>query len=202
MLLRILIVVVTLIAGGGIYYLAFQAPKPVDPPAEDERTAQNQNMVESITGTGQAGDWLVSRGYKFTDQLVATATNTPISHVGVYDKERNLVIEADGAGGVHEKPLADFVNKSHRVILIRPMWAKGQAPQQAIEAARKLVGKKYDFLGTVGLNVSERFYCSELAVYIYKPFMSGKEKLPLTMEPGQLYLWGSVLWDSRPRHEM
>lgn len=62
------------------------------------------------------------------------------------------------------------------------------------------IGKKYDFLGTIGFNNPEHYYCSELAVEIYKPWHTSADRLPDVIKPGELYLWGKILYDSLPRH--
>ncbi len=175
------------------------APKPVHPPAADLRARQTDAMLEKVIQLGRNGDWLVIRGYHSTDQLVAAATRTPLSHVAVLDMEKRQVIEAEGKG-VHTTPLRAFVDKAHRLLLIRPIWAqKPGAGQEAVAVARKLVGMPYDFLGTVGLDHPHSYYCSELAVKVYKNFITEDDKLPNVMEPGQMYLWGTILYDSRPR---
>lgn len=74
--------------------------------------------------------------------------------------------------------------------------------QLAIYNANQLVGKNYDFLGTIGFNFPSKYYCSELAIFLYKPWHSKKEKFPKVVKPGELYLCGNVLYDSRPRDEI
>ncbi len=167
-------------------------------PAADLRAAQNQRIIEAVTSLGRDGDWLVVRGYKPTDDLIAGLVNAPISHVGLLDLGRRQVIEADSSG-VHATPLESFVDHSHRLILVRPIWSE-EGRQAALGKARALVGKPYDFLGLVGLDVPERYYCSELAIRVYADFQRECHDIPRVIEPGFLYLWGSILFDSRPRH--
>ncbi len=45
-------------------------------------------IIEAVTSLGRDGDWLVVRGYKPTDDLIAGLVNAPISHVGVLDLGR------------------------------------------------------------------------------------------------------------------
>ena len=84
-------------------------------------------------------------------------------------------------------------------MVIRPKWARGDNGHRALEIARTKVGGKYDFTGTIGLDIPERYYCSELAVEIYKTWQRPEDHLPNIIEPGQLYLWGRVLYDSFER---
>lgn len=176
--------------------LGCTTPVVVRPPAD--REARASLALEQVTRLGQPGDWLVMRGYHATDNLVAAVTAEPFSHVAVLDAERGQVIEAEGKG-LHTAPLADFLHRAHRVILMRPMWATTPERQRAaVEKARSLVGRPYDFTGLIGLNVADRYYCSELAVAVYAPHASRKDRLPLVIPPGDMHHWATILWDSGP----
>lgn len=174
------------------------SPFTVSPPDDDKRIPQNQEFLAHVMTRGRDGDWLVVRGYTFGDHLVTTLTSTPISHAAILDKERKGVIEATGEG-VHYTDLMRFINKSHRILLIRPVWSTETSSREALMKARSLTGRDYDFLGTLGFNVPEQYYCSELVIYVYRDFIEEDETLPHVIEPGQLYLWGEILYDSRPR---
>lgn len=90
------------------------------------------------------------------------------------------------------------MNKSYRLLIIRPRWLNSK---KAFLNAQNLVGKKYDFLGTIGFNFPNKYYCSELALTIYKEWYRPTEKFPKVIKPGELYLYGKVLYDSLPRDE-
>jgi hypothetical protein len=169
----------------------------------DDRTHSEQNkaITQKIIELANTGDWLVIRGYHATDNLVSNATGIPISHVGLFNSEFLQVIEAEGKG-VHFSELNEFVNKSYRLLIIRPRWKTENNSKNVWENAFKLVGKSYDFLGTIGFNYPSKYYCSELAVYVYDEWFTGKEKFPNTIKPGELYLYGTVLYDSLPRDEI
>ena len=66
----------------------------------------------------------------------------------------------------------------------------------ALAKARALVGRPYDFLGLIGLDVPDSFYCSELTLEVYRPFIRPGDVVPRPVEPGQHYFWGRVLYDS------
>jgi uncharacterized protein YycO len=176
--------------------LGCATPVVVHAPANrQEREAQ---ALREISRLGQPGDWLVMRGYHVTDNLVSALTDASFSHVAVLDPERGQVIEAEGKG-LHTAPLADFMHRAHLVILMRPMWATTAERQQAaVDRARSLVGRPYDFLGLVGLKVPDSYYCSELAVAAYAPHPSRKDRLPLVIPPGDMHHWATILWDSGP----
>jgi len=170
----------------------------VTPPPAEVRERENKRIRESILVLGKNGDWLATRGYKSGDQLVVHATHTPISHAAVLDMDNLQVVEAEGKG-VHLTGLDDFIDKSHRVILMRPIWAKDDHGDKALAEAITLVGKKYDLMGILGLNTKDAYYCSELCLYIYRKHHEEKNNLPKVIEPGQLYLWADILFDSRPK---
>ncbi|MEW7971939.1 MAG: YiiX/YebB-like N1pC/P60 family cysteine hydrolase [Candidatus Thiodiazotropha endolucinida] len=168
-----------------------------DPKIHEE---QNEIILEEVMNKAQTGDWLVTRGYHVTDNMVSNVTGIPISHVGIYNSTSEQVIEAEG-NGVHLSTLYEFVNKSYRLLIIRPRWQSLQNHNLAWDAAEKLEGKDYDFLGTIGFNYPNKYYCSELAIFIYKQWYEGNEKFPSVIKPGELYLYGTILYDSLPRDE-
>ena len=168
------------------------------PPPPDVRAPADAETLARLRSMGRDGDWLVIRGYHATDNFVATATNSPFSHAAVLDLEHDRVIEAE-AKGIHFTPLAQFVAKSHRVLLIRPVWSDSVSAPAALARARALVGRPYNFLGLIGVDVPERFYCSELTLEVYKPYLRANDVVPRPIEPGKLHYWGRVLYDSGAR---
>jgi hypothetical protein len=174
-------------------------PSVVFAPEEPLRTQQTAAWLKAVREVGKTGDWLVLRGYHETDHLVATATNQPFSHVAVLDMAEDQVIEAIGSG-VQSLGLEERLHTSHHVMVMRPRWWREERAANAISAARAQVGGSYDFLGTVGLGAKDRFYCSELAVHIYRPYFEGDERIPGVLEPGHMYMWGEIVYDSRSRN--
>lgn len=162
-----------------------------------DRASREAAMLEALHTHGQPGDWLVIRGYHKTDNLVSAVTNSPFSHAAVLDLEREQVVEADGTG-LHATALPAFVRKAHRLMIVRSQWALDAATQRAaVEKARSLVGRPYDFTGLLGINVPDRYYCSELAVAVYGHHPAHrKDHLPPVVPPDQLHYWGRVVWDS------
>jgi hypothetical protein len=154
--------------------------------------------LEPVRAVIEHGDWVVIRGVTGPDNLIGAATNMPFSHASVYDKENDQVIEAD-SHGVHLTPLAEYLGSAARVWIIKPMWATDANRPLAVEAARRLVGRPYDFLGTIGLDAPDSYYCSELAVSVYKPYMGNipsQNPIPQVISPGRLHHWGRVVYDS------
>ena len=165
--------------------------------APNARADRDTDTVARVRALGRNGDWLVIRGYHVSDNLIATLTNSPFSHAAVLDLDEDRVIEAESKG-VHVTSLAEFVAKSHRLLLIRPVWSDANTADAALQKARRLVGRPYDFIGLIGLDVPDRYYCSELTVEVYRPFISSETIVPRPVEPGKLHYWGRVLYDSGP----
>ncbi len=170
----------------------------VSPPADEVRNTQTDMWMEQIKAQGKDGYWLVIRGYKEADHLIVTATSTPLSHAAVLDLGNEQVVESV-AKGVIRTPLRKFVHNAHRVLLIKPRWWNEDAGAAAAAEAQSLVGSGYDYAGLVGLSSDSRFYCSELAFHVYRKHHSDRDHIPMVIEPGQMYLWGQVLWDSYTR---
>lgn len=171
----------------------------VRPPQEPLRSIQTAEWLAQVEAVAQSGDWLVLRGYHVTDNLVSAATNHPLSHVAVIDRERGEVIEAVGAG-LQTMELRERIHEAHRVLVMRPRWWTPERGREAVARARALVGGAYDFLGTVGIDSDDRFYCSEFATHVYDEYHDELEHFPIVIEPGHMYLYGQVLYDSRFRN--
>ena len=174
---------------------ACATPAVVRPVAADLKSVRDAQMLHEVRRLGRNGDWLVIRGYHATDHLVSVATNTPWSHAAVLDVDRDQVVEAEGRG-VHSTPLPEFVAKSHRLMLVRSNWATDKSSLEAVHNARTWVGKGYDFLGLAGLNIPDRYYCSELAVAAYRAYIPSGAYIPRPVAPAQLHYWGRILYDS------
>jgi len=137
--------------------------KPHDTPAS---RAETQRWLGWIASKARHGDWLVIRGYHKGDALVAVSTNAVLTHAAILDLERGVVIEAV-APLVRVVPLAAFVAGADRLLVIHPTGWTADRGRAAVARAREQIGSSYDFLGTIGLPSRKRFYCTELAVWIY-----------------------------------
>lgn len=160
-----------------------------------------ENEVAHIRAALQHGDWLVTRGVKHADNAVATLTNMPFSHAALYDAERDEVLEAE-AQGIHTTPLDAFLEKSYRVMVVQPFWATNDAIRRgAVQEARGMVGKGYNFTGLAGINTPRRYYCTQLVIAAYKPFMVAMpdNPIPAPVKPGQMHHWGRIVYDTGPR---
>lgn len=168
------------------------AEKPLEGATREQRDSV---ITEEVRHLGRDADWLVIRGYHLSDNLVASLTNKPFSHAAVLDLANDRVIEAE-AQGVHFTALPEFVAKSHRLLLIRPVWSNAASAQAALKKARDVVGRPYDFFGLIGFDIPDRYYCSGLTIEIYRPYIRSDDLVPRPVEPGQLLYWGRILYDS------
>ncbi|MDR2340303.1 MAG: hypothetical protein LBF40_09275 [Deltaproteobacteria bacterium] len=143
------------------------------------------------------GDWVVIRGVDKPANFIGSMTNMPFSHSSIYDAEKDMVIESE-AEGVHYSPLSKYIGKAQRVWIVKPVWATPENRHKAVERARTRLGKPYDFLGLIGLQLPWAYYCTELVVDAWRPFMGGKEDnpIPRVISPGRLHHWGRVVYDS------
>jgi hypothetical protein len=46
--------------------------------------------------------------------------------------------------------------------------------------------------------MSDRYYCTELAIAAYRPFIkeTPDNPIPHTIMPGQMYHWGQIIFDT------
>lgn len=167
--------------------------------ADSSNTLTQPHAVEEVRQVLQHGDWLVSRGVHYTDNFVAAMSNAPFSHAAIYDADTDEVIEAENQG-VHVTKLADFIAKSQRVMVIRPQWATPDNSTQAVQLARSWIGKGYNLSGLVGLNMPDRYYCTQLVIAAYKPTMTEKpdNPIPWVIKPSQMHHWGRIMYDTGP----
>ena len=159
--------------------------------------AEVQSWQQIIQEKGGNGMWLVNRGYRLGDDIVATATGSVFPHAAILDHENEVVIEALWAGNV-VTPLDEFIALSHRVALVQPEGWTPEAGDAALAKARSQLGKKYDFAGILGLPGSNRWYCSELATWCWdRP----ADRLGpwYVIHPRRLLKMGMVVFDSGSR---
>jgi hypothetical protein len=165
------------------------------PPDAVSRACLNESALQAILKQGADGDWLVVRQYHKTDNFIATVRNSPLSHAAVLDLKNRRVIQANSEG-THVTALTDFIAGCHRILLIRPKWSSPANRKAALAEAEALIGRKYDYLGLLGIDIPRRFYCSELALHIYRQYQKPSDLIPHPAAPDQLYFYGRILYDS------
>jgi hypothetical protein len=167
------------------------------PPAIAE--VQNREMLRQIEALGETGDWLIIRGYKVMDDALSAMSGGPLSHAAILDKEKGVVIEAERIG-VHSTTLQAYIAKSHRIVLVRPFWAKGGAGADAVSNAYAHCGKRYNYMGILfQAKDPSRQYCTELVVNVYQKYFRPEDTFEAILMPMAMLAWGRVVWDSGPR---
>jgi uncharacterized protein YycO len=162
-----------------------------------EYEPETASWVAELHTRGQTGMWLITRGYHGGDDLVATVTNSPLSHASLVDLEAEEVIEAIGSGVV-VTPLVQFLRETHRLVLVKPEGFTPSRGKLAVERARGQVGAGYDFLGVVGVPDEDRWYCSELVAWSWDMQVNryGPQNV---LHPRRMPELGEVLFDSGER---
>jgi uncharacterized protein YycO len=180
-----------------VLFVQCQGTKALDRKKGPEYAAELASWKQAIDELAADGMWLIARGYHVGDDLVAIATNAPLSHASVLDKQRGQVIEAVGKGVV-VTDLDDFVRDSHRLLIIEPASWTPERGREAVVKARGKVGAGYDYLGIVGVPSKKHFYCSELAVWSMgvEVDRNGPQHV---IHPKDMHRYGKVLFDSGER---
>ena len=159
-------------------------------------TLRPEAHLDAIRAVIESGDWVLIRGVTRPGNVISTATNMPFTHGSVYDKETDEVIEADSAG-VHLSSLAKYISEASRIWVLKPAWATDANRPLAVARARSFIGRPYDYWGLIGLGMPDSYYCSELAIEAWRPFMAkGGNPIPPVISPGRLHHWGRVVYDS------
>lgn len=110
-----------------------------------------------------------TRRRRIGSALIRTWMHSRFSHCAFVVPGGDTVIEASWPGGVRERSLADLVaESSHREFVRIPC----RSPTAALLAARRQLGKPYDWRGVLGFWLrrnwqrDDAFLCSELIAWI------------------------------------
>lgn len=164
--------------------------------------AYTRSWVEQIKREGRTGDILLSRGYAVISDVIDVATtgregDAEVSHSVIYDAERGTVIEGVRPV-VREVPLEKFVSGAHHVMIVRPAGLSDAERKQVVVRARSRIGAGYDFTALVGIDMPDRYTCSELVVWAIRAAERGY-RVDLIVAPTHMTRYGTVIFDSGPR---
>lgn len=127
-----------------------------------------QLWADDIRERAQDGDWLLSRSYYFVADFLGTVVpGVPLSHAAVYDAERGSIVETVEVG-TRELSLEEFLQRNHYAFLVRPKELTQTARRAGLYHARGLSagpGGAFDIVGMLGFDVTDEFYCSEIAYW-------------------------------------
>lgn len=143
------------------------------------------------------GDWVLIRGVTRNSNIISTVTNMPFTHASIYDAENDSVVESI-AEGVKMTTLEYLLGEAQRIWVLKPIWATPENRHLAVERARSNIGSKYNYSGLIGLNTPGTYYCTQLVIDAWRPFMDKREDNPIPhiVAPGSLHHWGRVVYDS------
>jgi len=188
----ILAVLVVLLPGCSAGSLVIHKPKD-----ESANQAVTALWARDVRRTAQTGDWILSRSYSMTGDMIAGFTRgESLSHASIYDAERGTVIEAL-MPAVREVPLENLLARNHLVIIVRPRGLTQEQRLASIERARSQVGAEFDIGGMVGAGSRNKFYCSELVLWASQ--LEGTAGAVVT--PAELVKHGEVVYWSGQRSD-
>ena len=171
--------------------------RPADTQVDAAVTAM---WTDEIGKVGRDGDWILSRAYYLTSGMITVGTGgEDLSHASMYDAEKGTVIEAVSAG-IREIPLAEFIERNHYVVLVRPANMSAGDQREALDRARGKLGEKFDVGGMFGIDHQDRFYCSEL-VYWASQTESRSGTREIVVTPSDLMKYGEVIYWSGKRDD-
>lgn len=152
---------------------------------------KHYRIVEQLI---QPGDIIIRRFEGYVDKWFIPGW---FNHAGIYAGEINnqnhSIIHAISDGVIAED-LIDFMKTDHMIILRAPE----RYIENAINSAKKAVGKEYDFAFDFSENL--RFSCTELIDYCYPKMICGKKRFGRTTIVADDIVNTKILkvvWDSR-----
>jgi hypothetical protein len=174
---------------------SFMVKRPENPVAD---TAVTHLWASDIKRVAKDGDWLLTRGYFATSDVITTFTGPEdISHASIYDAKRGTIIEAVHSG-VREITLEELLRRNHHVIVVRPSSMTDAERTRSVERARSRLGAEFDTAGMIGLDDKEKVYCSELVWWASQgELRTGEEEIVIT--PNDLINYGTVVYWSGDR---
>jgi hypothetical protein len=184
-----LLMIATILAAAGCGGGSMKIHKPTDEATNRRVTAMWERDIRKVA---RSGDWLLTRSYSFTGDVITTAAGgEEVSHASIYDARTNTIIEARRPT-VHEVPLENLLARNDLVILIRPHRNGGYQGTAAVDRARAAVGTEFDLRGMFGLGDDEqKFYCSEL---VYWASAMDPVNRPQVITPASLMDYGEVIY--------
>lgn len=167
-------------------------------PATDQ--AITRLWADELRANAEHGDWILSRSYSFVGDVITGLTRGgDWSHSAIYDKERDVIIEATG-DGVHEISVESFVRRNYHLAIMRPGGTTAADRAAGLERVRSKLGTKYDWTGLVGLDDPDRFTCAELILWSAEPDRRGWHQ-PVIVAPSDLEDYGQIVFYTGTRDD-
>lgn len=171
--------------------------RPEQPDVDAAITAMWTHEIKNVA---RDGDWLLTRAYYATSDLIVLATpGEALSHGSIYDASTGTVIEAVSSG-VREIPLDQFMQRNHYVIVVRPSHMTAADGTEAVSRARSKLGVEFDATGMFGVDNPEKFYCTELVYWASQTEARTGSHETIVM-PSDLMKYGEVIYWSGKRDD-
>lgn len=166
--------------------------------------AITQMWAEEVRRVGQDGDWILTRSYSASGDVIAVATagpidkgGVPLSHASMLDRRSGSIIEAFRPT-VRETSLETLIKRNHYLIVVRPNKLSVAEREASVARARSQVGTQFDVGGMFGIDDDEEWYCSELLYWASEIEKHGGRK-HVIIEPAELLDYGTVVYFSGER---
>lgn len=109
---------------------------------------------------------ILSRSYKPASLAISAYTGCVWSHAGIYDMNKQTVIESTFAhNGVSECSIDEFMSRASHTKLINVQVKSRQA---VLDAARSQIGKPYDWTALVGILLQDRNWAEDDAWFCFE----------------------------------
>lgn len=166
------------------------------PKSDSLNDAMTELWARDIRRVARSGDWILTRSYSKTgDAIVGVTLGESFSHAVVYDAERGTVIEAIRPE-VREVSLESLLKRNRYAVVVRPVGISDEQRAAAVPRARSAIGASFDYIGMLGIDDKNRFYCSELAAWA-----SQIPDAPTIVTPADLYDRAEVIYISGARDD-
>ncbi|MCE9670681.1 YiiX family permuted papain-like enzyme [Myxococcus stipitatus] len=121
---------------------------------------------DALEGQLQTGDIVLHTSRSRQSQAIQAATHSPLSHVGLVEVTPRGAWVVEAVQPVQRVPFTKWRARGVRghILVLRPRGLDGEHRQRAVEAAKRHLGKPYDWLFGWG---DEAMYCSELVRKAY-----------------------------------
>lgn len=195
LLASVLLVAATVVALPACGNHSLVAHKPESAVVNHDITVMWTRDIKRVARTG---DWILTRSYSFTGDVIAGATRgESVSHASVYDARTGTIIEALRPR-VREVPLESLLDRNQLAIVVHPSGMTEEQRIEAVERARSKVGTEFDLGGLVGIDDPDKFYCSEL---VYWSSGKSQDDRPIVVSPARLMDYGEVVYWSGKRED-
>jgi hypothetical protein len=192
-----LALVLALATLGGCYHGSLFAERPKDPQVDGAITRM---WAAEIRKTAHDGDWILTRSLTPEGDAIATISGgEEFSHASIVDVTHDTIIEAT-TPAVQETSIEELLVRNWYAVVVHPAGQTDAEGRAALARARAQIGAGFDGWGFVGLQESDKWYCSEL-VWWASGFQA-RFGMPVVILPRDLMKYGEVVYYSGRRDDL